>query len=379
MINKEIPNMQVLFAADLHLRTHTYRRRPEINGDARYALGQIKWLQDAYNCPLVLAGDTFHGNRPDLETLLYVKDEMSGTYNESTPTFFIKGNHDKTTPHPLELFDAIPLGLVTLDKYNLYGIDYQVDQSALQEQLDNIPPMPQTKKKKPLILVIHQTSGHWEDFNYPGEIELTHGMIPPVVDYVILGHFHKTLDCPILRSDGKLVPCISVGSPYLVSIPEDPKKYIYGIDDKGTLHKIPIQSRRVIQREIETDADLQEILAGIEPDKTNNIPPEIKTPILRILCLDDYREKVEKFFKTELGDKVHLFVMPLRKTNKIKDTTIEDAAFYDVSIDSNVAQVLAEFRQNEPNPKVQKLTEAIISCDLSPETYKNLKSEFIKC
>ena len=86
----------ILFAADLHLTPRAWTNRWSIEGDAFYALQQIREYVQGKRCSgIILGGDTTDSNTPDAATLKHLSTFIHKMAVMGIPVYFITGQHDR--------------------------------------------------------------------------------------------------------------------------------------------------------------------------------------------------------------------------------------------------------------------------------------------
>jgi len=109
--------MQFLHAADLHLDSplrglarHDDAPVDEIRRSARRAFERlVETAKDRQVAFVILAGDIFDGDRPDMNTALFFRNRLSELAEAGIPVFLLHGNHDaaNAVSHGVDLPEGV--------------------------------------------------------------------------------------------------------------------------------------------------------------------------------------------------------------------------------------------------------------------------------
>jgi DNA repair exonuclease SbcCD nuclease subunit len=383
---------------------HAWKDRPELCGDAECVLSQVVHAARERNLPVIAAGDLFDSKRPPVEIMVATGQllcHMEGDY--------IMGNHDITptpwmklvAPHwndlaarPVERLPrnrpaqwnpaTLPVRVLdplfdTEKPWHIYGLHYFHYVNRLAAELDllggEIDPNPAVAR----LLVLHQAS---EALMPVGKCELTDGMIPDCFDLVVVGDYHRPALFSLRSKSGRPIPCLSPGGLHLTSIREEPEKKLYTLHADGSLGMEPLVTRRVIEvnlcgmTESEVSDKATRVLQAVH-NTTKPRPAGIARPIVIADTDTGTAPGAERIVQRILGENVHLFIRSEEeRTLEIDLSLIEDI---DVGEYAATGYRLAKdvFRQNEPDPEVQRIAETFLDNAASASLYHTLKEDFL--
>lgn len=252
----------LLWTADLHLERHAWVKKPLMRGDAYLAWRQVVELANEHSVPVVLGGDIFESNRPDVISLQQLfhglRDCVAGR------SYYIRGNHDATrddaggwaglhpnASHLHKRLTLLPAEPESADPDNtVYGLDYTAP-SLLPAELAAVPAAAR-------ILVCHQS---WSEFVPRADAALKD--IPDSICLVLTGDLHLHKHLVIERPCGPLV-VLSPGSTSVQSTVEDQQKYVWLVHDDLSFRSLPLRGRKFVYATIRTPTQLEAALQEIE-------------------------------------------------------------------------------------------------------------------
>ncbi|MFA5525197.1 MAG: metallophosphoesterase [Acholeplasmataceae bacterium] len=334
--------MPLFVAADLHLRDHTWSGRPEVSGDAAFALEQIVAHCLSARADLLLLGDTFHSVKPDNGVVRLVQAALAELLAEGRNVYYLLGNHDPvswldTSPELARLVRHLPTTGCQLGDHHLYGIDYR-PRGIFQEMLANVP-------EHCDVLACHQRFREafgWATFH------ASMGDVPEHVKLVMVGDIHKHVEHK--GSDGRRL--FYPGSPYLTRVDDDEKcgGMLVG-EDLSTSWK-PFLSRSVLRCRVYDDDDVLKVVRRVNDHPvTPGLPEALRVPIVIVTCYVDRVPGAGEDLRRALAGTAHVFISPVTEESrkiveafdgvdagKLGDITMQ--MFLDAEIDRNADPVV---------------------------------------
>jgi len=319
------------FAADLHMSHQIWSGRPDIVGDAEYALAQMVWLCQGQGIRhLVLGGDvtdTRLGRKNEVRTL----HNWLGKLSVGTTVSFIAGNHDPDswvdiTPAIADRMHHLDGNFIKIGDHEVYGLDYR-GRTDFQAALADIP-------EECSVLVCHQRF-HEAFSMITAHAEM--GDLPDHVKLVLAGDIHIPFHSQLVESGETIRHLVYPGCPYLrkTNDPERHGLWLFDKDMNGWYHNL--DTRTILRLSITSYDDIVEVVEEAKKAKTAamvRIPEQFKslwTPIVLVKFYDDDLPEAHDKIRRAVGDYAHVFAMPSqhvseRLADKIRDESITKAS-----------------------------------------------------
>jgi DNA repair exonuclease SbcCD nuclease subunit len=396
-------NVIAVLTADWHLMHHTWKRYPEISGDAFVSLYQICNLAASVASPVIAAGDLFDVKQPKPFLLLETRFLLANSQG-----FYIQGNHEiqsspwldlvtagQTTRHTgwthlspdkpcvipdLDIFSEVSGVLEETEplfrkakNWCLHGIDFCNFPDKLENALAEAGKNARKNPEYAHLLVLHQAAKPLMPFQL-GDLE--DGMIPEGIDLVLVGHAHVSRVFTLKNTAGKPVHCVSPGSIHLWNIAEDPEKSVCLLCADGSLLTVPLKVRQVFREDWKgsTETEVEQRTAALL--ETLEEAPKL-LPILHALLDENTTHRAETIVRETLADRVHWFPQLVR--SGAGAVTGEDAEEIDVQTYSETGFEYARsvFQQAEEDEAVREILETLLTEDPLAETYDKIKNNFL--
>lgn len=289
-----------IITADWHIRRSgcIWKKRPEICGDALFAIDQILALAVVEQAQaLVLLGDIFDERLQSADCILMMRQTLDFCAQVPMRCLFVQGQHDQTQPPLLQALcpwvEHMHDRVVEVGGMEFYGLDYQPSQ-LLESHLATV---------KAPILMTHQLWQEW--MGNRGLANLN--MLPAHVRLVFSGDFHRpgsltTAQCCLL----------SPGSPYLQDLSEIgvPRK-VYVLRENAQIETVGLLSRPAYEEVLTTSEQLDALCDGWAQDPRRipepDLPPDIARPLIRVVYNWDLPDATTRLTNT-LGPDVHLIL-----------------------------------------------------------------------
>ena len=254
---------RIWVTSDWHLADGSWKKRPEIYGDALQSLFLLA-AKVGKGDVILAAGDLFDQKTPSSETVNAAYQVISTMVERAgAKIIFIQGQHEKAKTPWLNLMpntlhaDVETHGIlanVNGVKVRVYGIDWCLP-SQLQEKLDNAgrarEAVEQQQGEGYDILMLHQTCNAvragtgderadtltFLDRRY-GLCELRDGMLPQGFDAVIVGDTHYHTEFQLQDKGGAFYTCLSPGSFCQLAIDEINTGKCFKIEFDVTPHSL---------------------------------------------------------------------------------------------------------------------------------------------
>ncbi|MBX0310649.1 MAG: exonuclease SbcCD subunit D [Sulfurihydrogenibium sp.] len=347
---------------------------------------------------IIHTGDLFHTKRPDNETLVQTIKLIKDT---KIPIYAIEGNHDKEghikkSDSPLEILkEATQLQIVRSavqvnDSISIFGVSYTSSHrlkmssqegksfSKILEELYYNAKVP----KEFVILMLHLEFKETLPFAF-----LSHQDIPPMFDYVGIGHLHDRQE-PIKDGNRYIV---YPGSTEYTQILEksDIQKGVYIVEiDNSKVKNIefkPLNTRKIIKLKINntTVEEIEKILKEIAEKYEN----EEKKVILKLVLekdenLKDYekiilKKDIERILEqNKIKDK---FLHVLKEEETIKKNKAENAIEEDsiekmiISKEDLFKDILSKIDDSEVKDKLSQIINIVESVESEQEINQIIK------
>lgn len=297
--------------SDLHLEQHAWKNHPSLAGDAYYGLRQTVDVALAHEVKaLAMLGDVFNVKTPDPHTVSVCYTEVERCKRAGVKVPYLQGQHELSRNTPWLAIHPWPMHLHKLclevaDGIVAYGLDW-TPAGQVKRALAEVPP-------EANLLLCHQV---WGDFHGSKiEHECDFADVPGHVRVLITGDYHKHFTLATVNGGGGNMGVASPGSTCLQSINEDPSKACFLLYDDMTLKSVPIKSRVVRRLRVndrgELDRTLDRGAVVFMCQHQDDVPANIAKPIVQVTYNDEIPEAHDRLVGA-FGDKVHLFLVPVR-------------------------------------------------------------------
>lgn len=271
-----------LWVGDLHLCERTYAGRETQIGDPQYAWEQVieRALELKKTSPafthVFLAGDVFNSKQPDPATVSMFRKGCAKLNKQDIVIGVIQGNHDwRPVPWATAICPYVKhlhQKTIKVGKLTVAGLDYLADELvdlalAAMEPAD--------------ILLCHQ---RWAEFAFEGAMLSIKNI--PWKCQVFSGDTHKRI---LLRKDlNNVSVAISPGATYMRKSDEPAEHFLFELTQEGRWLQYPLQSRRVLRQELQTDDEVDVFLDNLPEalnklaDSAKELPEQLRTPIVVI-------------------------------------------------------------------------------------------------
>ncbi len=280
--------------SDWHAALGAWVRRPDIRGDAFFALRQIYQFCMEHQVDLLGAGDLLDSQRPDTQTLHQLFQFLNDLRRVERHVYFTQGQHEKASPPYLGLTgmaEHMHRRVQTIRGLSIYGLDH-TEASHLPAEIEAIPPVD--------LIMCHQVWGNFMGVGVEGRLEDLNK--PGGAAVILTGDYHEHR---VLEVEGTQV--LSPGSTCLQHIAEPREKSFFALKDDMTIESIPLRTRLTHDVLLETEKDLERLLeqVGEYSEPQSRVPPEIVKNILYVQAqnIPDAFRRVSRAY----ADKVHLF------------------------------------------------------------------------
>ncbi len=261
---------QLIHFADLHAKARVWVGRPEIEGDAEFALRQIVDTALATGVDVLDAGDTMDSQRPDAGAVEMVQREVTRLCRGGSKYLYILGNHSMvhwqaTSPDMQQLVCHLPTqGGAKFGDHFIGGIDYMT-RDELQAFLPEIPPGVD-------IMVAHQRFR--EAFNW-GAAHCSIGDFPETVRLILAGDIHSDFSAVNAKGQRLLYP----GTPYLTSLDDTENSGVWLIDSEDLkVTRLPLLRRPIVRFNIASQADIEAAIAAVRQAYDRSLTQLLSSP-----------------------------------------------------------------------------------------------------
>jgi len=261
--------MKILATADTHVGFRQYglvRREQDIERSFTNVLEKGVELEvDA----ITISGDIIHSVRPTASTINFLKKCQDYLLSKKQLCLVSIGNHDYSEPHWVSNLSSdsdygfhvmhdcrhqfTESGKVTAD---LYAKSFCSKSEFAKGSC--IPPVD--------ILLMHQSFN--ELTNFPNEHGFSFDDFEELnAKVVVIGdtHIHRVFEKPGIK-------VCSPGSTEIMSESEDSEKFVFLIEkvnEEFTIESIPIQTRKVIRRELNSEDEMADLLGFLKTEEAN--------------------------------------------------------------------------------------------------------------
>lgn len=301
---------KALLFADAHLDLNTWANRPEIRGDSFHA---FRWIiSQAIHLEVtdvVGAGDLIDVSFPPSEVIGFLREQLD-RLPENVDFWYVQGQHevsgrpwiDSACPRAKHVHEQ----LFWIGETPCYGLDW-TPPDQLQQRLALVPECK--------LLIAHQA---WMELmgNMPSDGSWA-GI--PHAKTLFTGDFHKTVTLPLRPrsgADGQLNMVVSPGSTNLRAINEPQRKFCFLWDGVDQWQALWIPTRPIARMEAESADELNDQIDQLEDllrpafYESNELPEEIKTPLLHVKCPASDDNPVSRLRRAANHFGVHLFYRP---------------------------------------------------------------------
>lgn len=312
-----MPTSGFVAIGDTHIKEHIWTNRPNIKNDTLISFEQICNYCLQHNKELLLMGDVFDNPRPSSQLVLFVSRCIAKLKAAGITTYWIDGNHDKSSKSWSYVVGAENIDKTLLIDFcgpgsNLYGISYR-SASDLLEEFKTIP-------KEADILVCHQLL----DLAMPREglYNMQADDVPGHIKRVLLGDFHEATSF----SNGFAVFDYS-GSSARMSMSELSAKSFISVEaglKEPVYTRIPLTTRNIFRWSIMNEEDFDEFnswfrngghISPLSSELLESIKftdaSDIQTPVFEIKFATDLPNIVGRITSTA-KDEAHLFFRAIR-------------------------------------------------------------------
>jgi len=293
--------------ADAHMSARTWKHK-HIFGDTYFGLKQVVDFAIDNELPLFGAGDLIDKRENAPAPIVEFEKQLRRMSEAELTFFYIQGQHEYDQHPWLQLgLSTIHMHehVINLDGLEVYGLDYQGGE-VLQAKLDDIP-------KSVDVLVAHQV---WSDFM--GDVALPQGEFAdiPHVRTLVTGDYHKCVldDHHYRGKNGQKLLVFSPGATCQQKIDEPDKHHFGVLNDDGSIDIINLRSRKFDEHAVNNNDQVEELLGNVDAflegaadfASDNDLPPELHTPIWRIIYSHRVSDVVRRLDKIVDG-RAHLF------------------------------------------------------------------------
>jgi len=296
-----------ILTADCHVQRRAWLKRPELHGDAYYSFRQVVDLALRHRVPIIAAGDLIDRRINDQHPIAFLREQLGRLAEAGLRIYHVQGQHewqeypwlDSICPEAAVWLP--PRGLLEIGPFQVYGIDW-TPASQLPEKLAQVP-------DETDVLVLHQV---YSSFSPSPAAELRPEQLPDV-RLALIGDTHVTGMLTEVNGNGNQVVTVSPGSLAMQAIDEPGNKYVFLLNDDGSLEKVKLRTRAVLRQQAIRDVPsmmtflqkLDRVLDELQ-ERNRDLPEELRMPILHIAydaSLPDVRERLLQV----TDGKVHLF------------------------------------------------------------------------
>lgn len=359
-----------VLTADLHSAQRAWIKHPTLEGDAYYGFQQIVDYCTANELELVIAGDIFDKTRPDPLTIYHMRKQLERMERQNLSVYYNQGQHEfdrnKTWMESVSWWpEHIHRKVFQLGDIVAYGIDWTAS-TSIQEEFDRV--LLDTQ-----LLVMHQV---WRDLMGPriGDAECSFSEVP-YADILLTGDFHQSLSLTTMNKSKKDMLVLSPGPVCMQSIDENPTKQFFVLCDDMTVQQILLKTRYCYRVTINNKDELNYFLdqyIHIATKPQIDVPDNISKNILHILYRDDIPEIYTRLVAA-VGNKVHLFLKPIRSKQEI--VTIETErrrALADGGLESCLELVV------QPDSRIYKDLRNLLRSNTPQDQLVNIRDSFFK-
>ena len=295
--------MSIIHIADLHIREHPWTGRPDIRGDAEYALEKIRDLALEGGHHVVIAGDLFHTAKPTCWAVSLVQNFVHEILGSGLNVMHVLGNHDpnpwiSTSPDLANSIIHLDYEVVSdvLGTHSVTGMDY-TPINNIQQRLSEIDPSAE-------VLVTHQAFS--EAFRWSPQLSLSD--VPDWIRLVLSGDIHKHFTCVNKLGQRLMYP----GPPHMTAMGDDEKGGAWIVSDDLSVQGVNVPKRRVLREECSSSTQIQEIATramDVYRDSTD-LPEELRAPLISVKWRVGEVENVEEILQDALKGRGHVFGYP---------------------------------------------------------------------
>jgi hypothetical protein len=346
-----------LLVGDPHVQRHAWAGRPEIQGDADFAIFELTRLAEEFRPQaVVLLGDVFDSYHPcpeDLHSLVYLSDQV--TLDLNLDLWYLRGQHDlgkwsgkagkpwmSLVPYCRHMHRAS----ARLGPVRFYGLDF-CHQQELQKELTEIPVDTD-------VLLAHQV---WKEQMPAGATCEGSFTDVPHARIVATGDMHGHRSSSVVGASGQPLVALSPGTISMQAIDEDGDKFVYLLYEDLTFESVPLRSRSVLRYSCRTEEQLDQVvqqLTTLQPRA--GLPEKLATPIVEVSCLRSLKDARSRLEEAALGHG-HFFYRVLPQEEEKQVQPVRDPR------QSIPLADLAQQRAPDLAPQVLRL-----ACTLNPVT-----------
>jgi len=376
--------LAVMFA-DAHVDSHTWAAIPTLCGDSAFSLRQIFDFAIKNNVPYIIsAGDQFDSQKCKSYPYAIWNEQLDRLRKTNSKFLFIDGNHDWDNPPKLAFHDRaiyIDSKIFQLGPFTAYGLSYK-SSAELAEALASMPSAD--------WLICHQG---WKEIQRFGA---TQGSITQIqkAKKVLTGDYHKNFT-KIIDNGSYPLEIFSPGSIALQDISEPADKYFFVLYDDGTVQRVPLRTRIVIDvSNLQETKDVinfvnslgEKLTQAINTAKALGYPQTVIAPIVRGYYDRSLSETIrviyDKFSEItkEKGILCYLF---LREYNSSPKACPHGVFELNTAIDGSIVLATEEFllqrlEKSEADKDTISLAETLLHSEEPREAFKLWRKNFLK-
>lgn len=271
--------MKTLVTADLHLSETIWSSRPDVSGDAHFALTEVTRVARSHHVEqVVLAGDVFDSHQPTSADVLAFWHFAQSLQDHGILLWYVEGQHDRSSRRSTTSL-APPWCSVHPHARHAAGASFDVGGLAATgldwTHGDDLPGALVALPPDARVLVCHQA---WKELlplgaRADGSLDL----VPPWMARVFTGDRHRSTTL-VLPSGVKVW---SPGATHLRRRDEPDTHCVLVVTDDGRVESVPLRGRPIVRFLASTVSDLVTIdsyLTTIEPAR--DLPAEVARPLV---------------------------------------------------------------------------------------------------
>lgn len=329
---------------------------------------------------ITVSGDLLHSTRPTSRTMEFLAEMHGILKKHAIPCLVSSGNHDKSEPHWIEIFeeeDADSTGgfvylddkQMTIGEMTIYGQPF-VSRKEWEEKKNDIPSVD--------VLLMHQSFSEFafavpDTSFYPEDLSLLD------VDTVIMGDTHVT-DLHQLSVEGKSdITIVSPGSTELVSASESPDKGVVLLSKEpgGEIVRstLALKTRPVVKGLVDTEEDVKGILDFIEKEiASEKTSEQYEYPLVFLEYDPEVAYVVDNVRRNWPG--MMLRARPKRSENdEISDEVVEDSGGSAVEVASILNRMLPQNTNSATDTLAHELLKPECDVNIRLDDYVKQRKE----
>lgn len=306
-----IPVPVALVVTDQHHDDLIWRKRPEITGDAFFALSQVVSLAIEHKLPIIFGGDNVEcmpTDAPVSRTIHVLRKELSRLADAGLNGYFIQGQHDDKYDWITAVSDCV----VNVDgqSFEIGGVKFAF---MSYRRTPDLPPAIAAVDPTADVLICHQVFK--ELFGGSSSQMSVREFVEPKL--LISGDLHQFKQVRCKRKDREDLIVVSPGATHARKLTEPAEHYVVVVHDDLSVKKIKLRSRIRLTSSI-TDAEdfdqlyeflPQSIERAYQLAAEKQLPAALQTPIFALVDTSDVPQ-VEYRVQQLLQGSAHLFYDP---------------------------------------------------------------------